>query len=272
MVYTIAMNPSIVRRKLQAAEPFLAAKVNFLHPHIVEMMGLIGFDCLWICNEHLSLDLRDLDHVTLACRAAGMDTMLRRNVVNYQDLLQPLEMGVHGFMIPRVRSVDYLKKVVEYVKFPPLGRRGLDGVNADAEFGLLPVEQYTKRSNDQTFIVAQIEDPEALEIVDEVAAVEGIDVLFLGQGDLSLGLGIPGQVRHEMILRATDSVLSACARHGKTAGIPALSADDARTLMARGFRFFTTGADYRFIRNGLLALRKEFTDIGFTFRGNENIP
>jgi 4-hydroxy-2-oxoheptanedioate aldolase len=266
------MHPSIVKRKLRDGKPVLAAKSNFMSPRIVEMMGLVGFDCLWICNEHLSLDMRDLDHAILACRASGMDTMLRRNVAGYHDLLQPLELGVHGFMIPRVRSVEYLRKIVEYVKFPPAGRRGLDGVNADAEFGLLPVAEYTRRANDETFIVAQIENPEALDILDGIASIDGIDVLFVGQGDLSLALGIPGQVRHDSIIRATEKVLEACAKHGKTAGIPALSAEDAQKLMSKGFRFFTTGADYRFIRNGLLALRKDFSEIGFTFRGNPNLP
>ena len=260
------MHLSIVKKKLKAKEPVLAAKVNFMSPQVVELLGMMGFDCLWICNEHLYADQRLLDHLTLACRASGMDTMLRRNIAGYHDLLQPLEMGVHGFMIPRVRSIEYLKKIVDDVKFPPQGKRGLDGVNADANYGLMPVQDYMHFSNSQTFIVAQIEDVEAIPLIDQVAAVEGVDVVFIGQGDMSVSMGMAGQVRHPRILEVVDQVANSCARHGKTAGVPALNADDATAMIEKGFGFFTTGADYRFIKNGLLALRKDFSSIGFKFR------
>jgi 4-hydroxy-2-oxoheptanedioate aldolase len=204
--------------------------------------------------------------MVLACRATNMDTMLRRNISGYHDLLQPLEMGVRGFMIPRVRSVDYIKRIVEDVKFPPLGKRGLDGVNADANFGLTPVKDYMRISNYQSFIVAQIEDAEAIPLIDQIAAVEGVDVVFIGQGDMSLSMGITGDVRHPRIVEVMDKVVESCEKHGKTAGVPALNAEDAAVRIKNGFGFFTTGADYRFIKNGLLSLRKDFSSIGFTFR------
>lgn len=260
------MYPSNVKRKLAAGQPVLAGKVNFGSPQVVEMMGLMGFDCVWICTEHLYADASRLDHLCCAARAARMDLMLRRNMGAYPDLLQPLEMGVQGFMIPRVKDAAYLRHVVQMVKFPPEGDRGLDGVNADADFGLLPLEEYIARSNRETFLVAQIEDPEALDNLEEIASVGHVDVLFVGPGDLSLQLGIPGKLRDPRILEACDRVLDACRRHGKTAGTTTPNAEDAKELMRRGFRFFGTGADYRFVKNGLLQTRQSFTDIGFTFR------
>ena len=260
------MNSSVIKEKLRRNEPTLAAKVNFSSPQIVEMMGTMGFDCLWLGNEHLWADVSRIDHMILAARASGMDAMIRRTMGGYDDLLQPLEMGVHGFMIPRVRSVEYIKEVVDYVKFPPEGRRGLDGVNADADFGLLPLEEYLARANRETFIVAQIEDREALPLIDEIAAVPGVDVLFIGHGDLSLSLGIPGQVRDDRILTAIDHVAAACRKHGKHAGIPARDAEDAAALMERGFRFFTCPGDYSFVRRGFEQTKDRFKSVGFTFR------
>jgi 4-hydroxy-2-oxoheptanedioate aldolase len=260
------MNSSIVKRKLRNNEPVLAVKVNFMSPAVVEMMGLMGYDCLWLGNEHLYADISRIDHMVTAARAAGMDAMIRRNIAGYHDILQPLEMGVHGFMIPRVRSVAYLETVVENVKFPPVGKRGLDGVNADADFGLLDVEGYIQRANTETFIVAQIEDREALEILDGIAAVPEVDVIFIGHGDLSLSLGIPGRIRDERIIEAVDSVAEVCARNGKTAGIPSTDPEDAERLMSKGFRFFTAGGDYKFVKNGLLRMKEGYRDAGFTFR------
>lgn len=260
------MNPSVVKRKLNAGEPVLAAKVNFMSPAIVEMMGMMGYDCLWLGNEHLSADISRIDHMITAARAAGMDTMLRRNMAGYHELLQPLELGAHGFMIPRVRDLSYLRQVVDMVKFPPVGHRGLDGVNADADFGLKPLDEYLAWANEQTFIVAQIEDASALELVEEVASMPGVDVVFVGHGDLALSLGIPGQLREGRILEAIRRVGRACVAHGKAAGIPSRSPDDAAELMDQGYRFFTMGADYGFVKNGLLAARDAYRRVGFTFR------
>ena len=260
------MNPSIVKKKLANGEPVLAAKVNFMSPQIVEMMGKMGYDCLWLGNEHLYADISRIDHMVTAARASGMDTMIRRNMAGYDDVLQPLEMGVHGFMIPRVRRIDYLKEVVENIKFPPDGKRGLDGVNADADFGLIDLKEYIARSNEQTFIVAQIEDAEALEIIEDVAALRGIDVVFIGHGDLALSLGTPGDLRNPHIKKAIDRVAEACRRHGKVAGIPSTGPEDARQLMEQGYGFFAIGGDFGFVKNGLLETKRRYGEIGFTFR------
>jgi len=260
------MQESVVRTKLAAGEPVLIAKSNFRSPEIAEMTGLLGYHCLWICNEHLYYDDSLLDHIIRAARVSGMDTLLRRNISGYERALIPLESGVNGLMIPRVRSVEYVKRVVEYVKFPPVGRRGIDGVNADADFGFIDLQDYLEAANERTFIVIQIEDPEAVDIVDEIAAVQGVDVLFVGPGDLSLGYGVPGELRHEKVQRAIDLVAEACDRHGKTAGTPAIDAKDTQRLLDRGYRFFATSADYRFVRNGLLETRRAFSDLGFRFR------
>ncbi len=260
------MQKSIVRSKIAAGRPVLVAKSNFRSPEIAEMTGLLGYDCLWICNEHLYYDDSQLDHIVRAARVTGMDTLLRRNISGYERALIPLESGVNGLMIPRVRTVEYVRRVVEYVKFPPLGRRGIDGVNADADFGLVELDEYLTRANERTFLVIQIEDPEAVEIIDDLAAIDGVDVLFVGPADLSLGYGAPGQLRHPRVEKAIDLVADACARHGKAAGTPAIDAEDTRRLLDRGYRFFTTSADYRFVRNGLLETRSAFSELGFAFR------
>jgi len=260
------MHKSIVKKKLNAGEPVLVSKLNSNSPNFTEMMGMMGYDCVWLGNEHIYADESTIDHIITACRASGMDCMLRRNMSGYEDLLRPLEMGVNGFMIPRIRELDYIKKVVEYVKFPPVGRRGLDGVNADADFGLIPLETYLKRANQETFIVAQIEDPEALDIADTIAAIEGIDVLLVGHGDLSLAMGIPGKLRDPRIITAIDKVAEACVKHGKTPGIPVADAQDAADMMEKGYRFICCGGDYRYVRNGLQGTKDEFKSLGFTFR------
>jgi 4-hydroxy-2-oxoheptanedioate aldolase len=264
------MNTSVVKAKLEQGEPVLVLKEHFASPRIVEMMGYLGYDCLWICNEHLGIDESQLDTLILAARSMGMDVMLRRNMSGYQEVLRPLEMGVHGFMIPRVRSVEYIKNVVDYVKFPPLGHRGVDAVNVDADYGFLPLEEYLKRANEETFIVAQIEDKEAIPLIDDVAAVEGVDILFVGPLDLSVSLGIPGKFRDPRVIEVIDAVAEACAKHGKYAGTPALGPDDTKSLIDKGFRFFTGPSDFRFVKKGFTETKETFQELGFTFRSPGN--
>lgn len=264
------MNISKVKAKFAAGEPVLVAKSNFHSPEIVEMLGFLGYDCVWLCNEHLYHDDALVDHLIRAARTQGMDTLLRRNISGYERALIPLESGVNGLMIPRVRTVEYAKTVVEYVKFPPIGRRGIDGVNADADWGFIELDDYLKKANERTFIVIQVEDPETVEIADELAAIEGVDVLFVGPADLSLGYGVPGQMRHEKVQRAIDVVADACKKHGKVAGTPAIDAEDTQKLLDRGYGLFTTSADYRFVRNGLLDSRSAFSELGFSFNGQDS--
>ena len=261
------MNDSKVKKKFAAGEPVLVAKANFHSPEVVEMLGFLGYDCVWLCNEHLYHDDALVDHLIRAARAQGVDTLLRRNISGYERALIPLESGANGLMIPRVRSVEYAKRVVEYVKFPPIGRRGIDGVNADADFGFIELEDYLVKANERTYVVIQVEDPEAVEIADELAAIDGVDVLFVGPADLSLGYDVPGQSRHTKVERAIDVVAEACAKHGKVAGTPAIDAEDTRKLLERGYGLFATSADYRFVRKGLLESRAEFSELGFTFDG-----
>jgi len=259
------MKPSIVKRKLAAGKPVLSGKVNFENPAIIEMMGMLGFDCVWVCNEHQYPDDSKLEHLVCAARVAGMDFLLRRNMAGYEDVLHPLEMGVHGLMIPRVTDPAYLEKVVRMVKFPPEGSRGLDGVNADADFGLLPLTDYLTRANRETFIIAQIEEPLALERLDEIAAVKHVDVLLVGPGDLSVQFGIPGQLRDKRILDAFDKVAKACQKHGKRAGTTTADPEDARKLIERGYLFFGTSVDYYPVRNHMTKLKETFGPVGFTF-------
>lgn len=260
------MYPSVVRRKIQRNEPVLVAAAVLNSPRVVELIAMMGFDCVWICNEHVSMDESELEHLVRAARAGKMDVMLRRRAGEYPELLRPLEIGVHGFLIPRVRNAAEARQVVEWTKFPPEGRRGLAGGNADAEYGFLPLTRYVERSNRETFIACQIEDPEAVEHVDDIASVPGVDILFVGPVDLSLGYGAPGELRHPSVLSALDRVAEACARHGKVAGTTCASVEDARSLMDSGYRLLAVGTDMRFVREGMWGLRRAYGELGFTFR------
>lgn len=246
------MNPSLVRRKLNAGEPVFTAKACYADPELVELVASAGFDAVWICLEHRRLDPAVAVSLLQACRLSGADALVRIRPALYADLLWLLEAGARGIMLPRVRHPDEVRAVVEAMKFPPLGRRGSDVVHADSAFGRQPLPDYLAAANRETFLVVQIEEPEVVPHVDAIAAMPGVDVLFVGPGDLSLGLGQPGAHAGPEVMRVVEAVGAACRRHGKRAGLPC-AADQVPRYRALGYSFFNVISDYRCVVAGLRA-------------------
>lgn len=260
------MPKSIVKHKLRTNQPVLVNKINFHHSSLVELMGLMGFDCLWLCNEHIAIDQSLMASMLQACRASGMDCVVRVGQDCYADMLRFLELGANGLMLPHITDAASLEKVIEVTKFPPLGHRGIDAVSADADFGMMPLKDYIKFANEQTFIVAQIEDRQGLENVEEIAAVEGVDVIFLGPADLSLDMGILGELKHPDIISAIAKVIKACKNNGVVCGTPGLNPEHSKMLLDMGIGYITGTSDYGILVKGLRDVREKYRQIGFDFR------
>jgi 4-hydroxy-2-oxoheptanedioate aldolase len=259
------MKKSIVKEKLKQGEIVYTVKVAYQDPALYELVGRIGFDCIWICNEHIGINPSNMAGIIRACRTSGIDAMVRTKPGAHPDLIQPLEMGANGLMLPRVKNAAEVRSVIEECKFPPLGMRGIDGISADADFGLLPLRDYMKRANENTFIMVQIENIEVIEHIEEIAAIEGVDILFVGPADLSLSMGCPGEFNHPEIQKVCKKVVSACEKYGKTAGIPCGSPDKINYYLEQGFRFLCGASDYRLIKNGFLNEKQEAEKNGIKF-------
>jgi 2-keto-3-deoxy-L-rhamnonate aldolase RhmA len=160
-------------------------------------------------------------------------------------------MGAMGIMAPMVESVEQAQTLVASAKYPPAGRRGAAfGVAHDDYRGGDIVEKIAT-ANRETHLIAQIETAAGIENVDAIAAVEGIDVLWIGHFDLSNSLGIPGQFEHPRFKQALSTVLAACQRHGKTPGFMATSIDHGKTLLDLGFRMLAYGGDLWLYQNAV---------------------
>jgi len=244
------MLPSSIRKKIESGETIVCAKSSYCHPEIVELLCTFGFDGIWLCLEHKRIDPAVAYALIQACRLRGVDAIMRIKPSNYTDLLWALETGARGLMLPRVRDVAEVKEVVEAMKFPPMGRRGYDGVQAEARFARMKPADYMEEANRENFLLVQIEEPEILPHLDEVAAQPGVDVLFVGPGDLTLSMGKFGQVDDAEVVDIIRKVAAACQRHGKVAGIPC-APDQVAKYHAMGFRFFNVISDFRCVLNGL---------------------
>ena len=228
----------------------LTAKACYADPELVELIASAGFDAVWICLEHRRHDPAVVYSLIQACRLGGADALIRIKPGNYADLLWLLEAGARGIMLPRVRHPDEVREVVSAMKFHPAGRRGADLVHADANFGRAPAPDYFADANRETFLVVQVEEPDVVAHLDVLAAMPGVDVLFVGPGDLALGLGHAPSANNPAVIEIAGKVADACKRHGKRAGIPC-AADQVEKYRGLGFTFFNVISDYRCIVHGL---------------------
>ena len=168
-------------------------------------------------------------------------------------------------MYPRCDDAQEATEVVKWMKFPPLGQRGFDGGNPDMPYCTMPMDQYVCEANEQTLLVLQIEQPNAVKNVEKIATVEGVDVLFIGKADLSLQNGIPGQMNHESVHDAIRKTGQAAEKAGKHWGCPSASIEQTQELLEMGARFITYNADIVMIKNALEQMQQDFSPLGFTF-------
>ena len=235
------MRASKVLRKLRAGEVVSCFLVH-LDPRVTDITGLSGFDCVWVDREHSAQDWSTLQMHIWAAKIHDMDVVVRIPRGSYSDYIKPLELDATGIMVPHIMSVEDARKVVWMTRFHPVGRRPVDGGQADGGYATTPYKEYLREANKERFIMVQIEDPEPLDDLDAIAALDGIDVLFFGPGDFSHGIGAPGEWDHPKLIEARKRVAEAAVKHGKFAGTPG-TLENFDELVEMGYRFIVIGAD-----------------------------
>jgi 2-keto-3-deoxy-L-rhamnonate aldolase RhmA len=214
-----------LKAKLRRGEPAAGVSVMIPSPQIVEMLGRLGFDWVLLDCEHGTISLETLELMTMAAEAAGITAIGRPRDSSQGAILEVLERGVAGVQVPHVRTADEAQAVVESTKYHPLGRRGLAARTRPAGYGLGgSLADYTRTANEETLVCIQVEDREALENLQAILEVEGVDVVFLGPSDLSQSFGHPGDTDRPAFREAIHEALEAIRRSGRAAG----SAGDIR--------------------------------------------
>jgi 4-hydroxy-2-oxoheptanedioate aldolase len=203
---------------------------------------MAGFDCVWTDLEHTSLDWSTVEKQILAAKTQDVDVVVRVARGSYSDYVRPLELDASGIMVPHIMSAQDARDVVRMTRFQPLGRRPVDGGNADGAYCLIDFKEYLRQANAERFVIVQIEDPEPLDELEEIAAVPGIDMLFFGPGDFSHAIGVPGQFDDPRVLNARRRVAEVCAAHGKFAGTVG-GPHNVAELLALGYQFINMGSD-----------------------------
>ncbi|MCH8829219.1 MAG: 4-hydroxy-2-oxovalerate aldolase [Planctomycetes bacterium] len=236
------MRPSKTLAKLRDGELVRLCCLGHFIPSYIRHAAHFGFDCIWLDLEHRVMDEREVQALLAFFHLYDIDCMLRPPTLEKTRLYRYLEDGATGLMIPHVSTPEKAEMLVQAVKFPPLGDRGIDGAGLDSEFFVRGGDGYTDRANRETFLVVQIETPEAVENAEAIASIDGIDGMFIGPGDL--GLRLAKTDTKMTIDEAFARVAAAAEKQGKAWGCPASTALELQKLHDQGARLLSHGGEF----------------------------
>jgi len=236
------MRTSRVLDRLRAGEVANIFKLNLACARAAEIAALAGYDSIWADMEHVPNDISVVEQQVYAAKSLNCDVMVRVSRGGYSDYIRPLEMDAAGIMVPHIMSLEDARNVVRMTRFHPIGRRPVDSGNADGEYCGYDFQEYLRFTNRNRFLAIQIEDPEPLDDLEEIAQLEGIDIIFFGPADFSQGIGAPGDFSHPKLIETRKRVAEVCLTHGKFAGTTS-TPENAQEYVDMGYRFLAMGAD-----------------------------
>jgi len=240
--------------KQRLLQPHRGTFLNLGNPHSARMAAQSGFDWVLIDLEHGAGSEQGLPNLILAIEGSACSPIVRVVSNNQDSIKRALDLGAVGVMVPYVSTADEARAAVSYTRYPPQGVRGVASSTVATGFGMNAVS-YQQQADEHVLSIVQIETRQAVENADAIAAVEGVDVLFVGPLDLSFQLGCPRDFEHADELAAFDQVIAACRKHGKAPGILSTVAN-AADHVARGFTFNAVGSESWALADGFRRLRE----------------
>ena len=223
------------RLKLQAGQPAYGVLSTSSDPQIAELFGLAGFDYYMLDAEHGLMDAAQVVDVIRVCELVHMTPMVRIGSKDPKIVLQYLDAGMMGIMMPGLETVAEIRMLIDAVKYPPVGKRGM-GITRASGYVVVGNEavDYINFSNEQTMVIPQFEDAALLDRFEEMLSQPGVDAVVIGPRDLSLNMGFPDGPNHPEVQEMIDRVVALCKKTGVAAGITAGSRVDSAKQVARG--------------------------------------
>jgi 2-keto-3-deoxy-L-rhamnonate aldolase RhmA len=209
---------------------------------VVKYLAAAGHDFLWFDTEHNMLDWETLLTLVQMSLASDIVPLIRITDLSYPLVARALDTGAYGVIIPRVETREEVERAVSYAKYPPLGRRGAGGQARNA-YMTRSVKEALDEGNALSMVIVQVESQEAVDRLDEIASVPGLDVVCIGPQDLSISLGVPGAFDDPIFLKTVATVVEKCSRHNIPVGMVSREAKSFKTWHEMGIRFLVCGSD-----------------------------
>lgn len=239
------MRENLLKRKLSNGGAAFGAMSTSSDPMLAEMAGYLGFDFFIMDGEHGALAPADALNMVRTCEAVGITPMARIRTLDTKLILQYLDAGVMGVQMPSIKSVDEVKRLVDAVRYPPVGKRGMGPIRA-AEYliGSMSQGDYVAMANEEILLFPQLEDIEAIDCLDDLVRVEGIDGFILGPRDLAMSMGFYDGPDHPEVKAAIDKAYRVVVDAGLVLGGSGGSGEATRAEVARGLRLSITSFNY----------------------------
>jgi len=228
-------------RLRETGEPPLGTWLMSAAPSTAEALGHAGFDFLVVDMEHVPVEFSDLAAILRAIGCTPAEAVVRLAWNDPVLVKRALDAGAQTVMLPFVQTIQQARAAVSYTRYPPHGIRGVAAVHRGSHFGAIP--DYLKRANDAICVIAQLETREAVENLGAIAAVPGIDAVFVGPGDLSASLGYIGNVGHPEVQALIEQAAAAARAAGRPIGIVGPNPDMVRRFLGYGYSFSAIASD-----------------------------
>jgi 4-hydroxy-2-oxoheptanedioate aldolase len=236
--------PNRLKDALKAGQNPVGTMVTEIRqPVIMQLLANADFDFVIIDNEHGPFSIETIADLSRTAKYVGLTPIVRVPDLSYAHLTQPLDTGAQGIMIPRVTNAEQVRDVIDMIKYPPMGHRGCALSRGHTNFLSGAVDEVMAISNEATMLIVQIETKEALDNLEEVATVPGVDALLVGPNDLAISLGIPGQFTNPILESAIQKVITACQNHQIYPAIHMNNLQLATHWLEKGMRIISSSAE-----------------------------
>ena len=244
-----------ILEKFRRGEPSLGIISHLLSAPAIEVLAYTGMDYVLIDLEHSPIGAEHAARLVGVAQGAGLAPLVRVDGIGRSQILKMLDVGAAGLVVPQLETVEQARKLVGYAKFPPLGNRGYcptrDGGWGSGSCCERGMGGYMAEANASTLLIPQCETAGCLEHIEEIAAVEGVDGIFIGPFDLSIALGIPGKFGDPLLTEGIERVRRACAAAGKLCIMYAGSGEAAKRYFGQGFPSVAAGLDVEVLKEAV---------------------
>ncbi len=241
---------------IKAKKPQIGLWASIPSNYTAEVLAGAGFDWILLDTEHTPIDIETVVTQLQAIAPYPTTSIVRVPWNDRVTIKRYLDTGVQTLLIPQVDTPEEAKNAVAYTRFPDIGLRGVAGTTRATRFGR--IKNYFKSAADEICVLVQVESREALGHIEAIAAIDGIDGVFIGPADLHASLGYLGERAHKDVMPVIDDAISRIVKHGKAAGILTDSEENARRWLKLGATFVAVGADVGILARGAEALAAKF--------------
>ena len=248
------------RRDLIAGKQLIGCWSSFNSPYTAEILGMAGFDWLLLDGEHAPSDVSSFIPQLMALKDSASAPVVRPPWNDTVVIKRLLDAGFYNLLVPFIESADEARRAVAATRYPPQGVRGVGTSHRNNRYGTVP--NYFETINDNITVLLQIESRAGVEAIDAIAAVDGVDGIFIGPADLSASLGHIGQPNHPEVQATIRHLHERTRAHGKAVGTLTPNHDDAQRYIEMGMQFVAVGSDQGVFRTGTQALRDRFMKKG----------